>query len=63
MDVLLGIVMAVVLPLLCDPLLVLLGASEEAGTLAPARTYTMPLIYGVVLYNFCSATNNLMRGE
>ena len=63
MDVLLGIVMAVVLPLLCDPLLVLLGASEEAGTLTPARTYIMPLIYGDVLYNFCFATNNLMRGE
>ena len=63
MDVLLGIVMAIILPLICDPLLNLLGASEAAGTLSPARKYILPLMYGDILYNFCYATNNLMRGE
>lgn len=63
MDVLLGIVMAIVLPLICDPLLVLLGASDAAGTLSPCRKYILPLMYADILYNFCYATNNLMRGE
>ena len=63
MDVLLGIVMAAVLPLICEPLLILLGASDAAGTLSPAKKYILPLMYGDILYNFCYATNNLMRGE
>ena len=63
MDILLGIVAAIVLPLLARPLLILLGASDEAGTMTPALNYIKPLMYGDILYNFCYATNNLMRGE
>ena len=63
MDILLGIVMAIVLPLIADWLLILLGASEGAGTLEPARRYILPLMYADILYNFSYGTNNLMRGE
>ena len=63
MDILLGIVMALVLPFLARPLLLLLGASDAAGTMTPALEYIRPLMYGDILYNFCYATNNLMRGE
>ena len=63
MDILLGIVMGLVLPFLARPLLLLLGASDAAGTMTPALEYIRPLMYGDILYNFCYATNNLMRGE
>ncbi|CBK25461.2 uncharacterized protein [Blastocystis hominis] len=63
MDIILGIVMAIVLPLIAEWLLVLLGASEAAGTLEPAKKYIYPLMYADILYNFCYGTNNLMRGE
>ena len=63
MDIVLGIVMAIVLPLLSDWLLILLGASEAAGTLEPAKKYILPLMYADILYNFSYGTNNLMRGE
>lgn len=63
MDILLGIIAAIVLPLLARPLLTLLGASDEAQTMEPALKYIKPLMYGDILYNFCYATNNLMRGE
>lgn len=63
MDILLGIAMAIILPLSSRWLLTLLGASEEAGTMEPALKYITPIMIADVLYNFCYATNNLMRGE
>lgn len=63
MDIILGLVMAIVLPLLSEWLLTLLGASDAAGTLEPAKKYILPLMYADILYNFSYGTNNLMRGE
>ena len=63
MDIILGIIAAIVLPLIARPFLILLGASEEAQTLQPGLDYIRPLMYCDILYNICFATNNLMRGE
>ena len=63
MDILLGITMAIVLPLCSEWLLTLMGASWEAGTMRPALDYIIPIMIADILYNICYATNNLMRGE
>ena len=63
MDIILGIIMAIVLPLCAEWLLTLLGASYEAGTMQPALKYILPIMRADILYNFCYGTNNLMRGE
>lgn len=63
MDIILGIIMAIILPLLSEWILALMGASWEAGTMQPAKDYIIPIMIADVLYNICYATNNLMRGE
>ena len=63
MDICLGILVAIVFPFIARPLLIILGASNNAGTLQPGLDYILPLMYCDILYNVCYACNNLMRGE
>ena len=53
MDILLGITMAIVLPLSSEWLLSLMGASWKAGTMRPALDYIIPIMIADILYNIC----------
>lgn len=63
MCIFIGIVYPLVVSFFVDDLLILAGASEADGTLALAREYFTPLMYGMIICCLALCHNNSIRGE
>ena len=63
LEIVCSILMAIIFPLLVNPLLRLLGASDSANTLTPGREYINVLFYGCICYAMAMASTDLIRGQ
>lgn len=63
LEILMFLIMACIFSFLCKPILKLIGATDEAGTLTPGMEYANTLLIGSICYNFYISSADLTRGQ
>ena len=63
LEILMFLINAIIFSFLAKPLLRLIGASDDAGTLAPGVEYALTLLIGSICYNFYISSADLTRGQ